>query len=99
MQNLEGNVRTYRIPDLDDGVSYFHIRAVDGAGNYSRTVHFPLQVSRNPLAGPLVVSCRPIPAAQVDLAAEVSGRYPAVHGAPVQAPGELYIMLNKPAGA
>lgn len=56
VQNLEGNVRTYRIPDLDDGVSYFHIRAVDGAGNYSRTVHFPLQVSRNPLAGPLVVS-------------------------------------------
>jgi uncharacterized protein YcsI (UPF0317 family) len=36
-------------------------------------------------AGPLVVSCRPIPAAQVDLAHEVSGRYPAVHGAPVHA--------------
>ncbi|HSV95394.1 MAG TPA: hypothetical protein VLM75_00520 [Spirochaetota bacterium] len=56
VQNLEGNVRTYRIPDLDDGISYFHIRAVDGAGNYSRTIHYPLQVSKNQLAGPLVVS-------------------------------------------
>jgi len=56
VQNLEGNIRTYRIPDLDDGISYFHIRAVDGAGNYSRTVHYPLQVSKNQLAGPLVVS-------------------------------------------
>jgi len=56
VQNLEGNIRSYRIPDLDDGVSYFHIRSVDGAGNYSRTVHFPLQVSKNPLAGPLIVS-------------------------------------------
>jgi uncharacterized protein YcsI (UPF0317 family) len=33
--------------------------------------------------GPLVVSMRPIPAAQVAAAAEVTARYPAVHGAPV----------------
>ncbi len=56
VQNLEGNIRSYRIPDLDDGISYFHIRAVDGAGNYSRTVHYPLQVSKNQLSLPLVVS-------------------------------------------
>jgi uncharacterized protein YcsI (UPF0317 family) len=34
-------------------------------------------------AGPLVVSCRPVPAAQVHLAAEITGQYPAVHGGPV----------------
>jgi uncharacterized protein YcsI (UPF0317 family) len=33
--------------------------------------------------GPLVVSMRPIPAHLVPLAVQVSGRYPAVHGAPV----------------
>lgn len=35
------------------------------------------------LAGPLVVSMRPIPAAQVATAVRVTSRYPAVHGAPV----------------
>ena len=33
--------------------------------------------------GPMVVSMRPIPAAQVAKAAQVSGRYPSVHGAPI----------------
>lgn len=36
-----------------------------------------------PFAGPLVVSCRPIPSELVERAVEVTGRYPAVHGAPV----------------
>ncbi|WP_061300186.1 putative hydro-lyase [Herbidospora cretacea] len=35
------------------------------------------------LSGPLVVSMRPIPAAQVADAVRVSARYPQVHGAPV----------------
>jgi uncharacterized protein YcsI (UPF0317 family) len=35
------------------------------------------------LHGPLVVSMRPIPAADVARAVQISGRYPAVHGAPV----------------
>jgi uncharacterized protein YcsI (UPF0317 family) len=35
------------------------------------------------LSGPLVVSMRPIPAAQVDLATRTSARYPEVHGGPV----------------
>ena len=41
--------------------------------------------------GPLVVSMRPIPAALVAKAVQISGRYPAVHGAPVHvgAPGAL----------
>jgi len=33
--------------------------------------------------GPMVVSMRPIPAAQVAKAVQVSGRYPSVHGAPI----------------
>jgi uncharacterized protein YcsI (UPF0317 family) len=35
------------------------------------------------LSGPLVVSMRPIPAAQVTTAVQVTGRMPQVHGAPV----------------
>jgi len=35
------------------------------------------------MRGPLVVSMRPIPADQVAAAVRISGRYPAVHGAPV----------------
>jgi uncharacterized protein YcsI (UPF0317 family) len=39
--------------------------------------------SAGAMAGPLVVSMRPVPADQVDDAVRISGRYPAVHGAPV----------------
>ena len=35
------------------------------------------------MAGPLVVSMRPVPAAQVADAVRITSRYPAVHGAPV----------------
>lgn len=35
------------------------------------------------VSGPLVVSMRPVPADQVATAVRVTGRYPAVHGAPV----------------
>lgn len=35
------------------------------------------------MSGPLVVSMRPVPAGQVSDAVRISGRYPAVHGAPV----------------
>jgi uncharacterized protein YcsI (UPF0317 family) len=36
-----------------------------------------------PLAGPMVVTMRPIPASLVDTAVRVTSRYPAVHGAPI----------------
>lgn len=51
------------------------------------------------LSGPLVVSMRPIPAAQVATAVLVTSRYPAVHGAPVHvgSPSELGITdLDRP---
>ncbi|GAA4615600.1 putative hydro-lyase [Actinoallomurus liliacearum] len=45
------------------------------------------------LAGPLVVSMRPVPADLVDVAVEVTAGYPAMHGAPVHVgdPAELGI--------
>lgn len=45
------------------------------------------------LSGPMVVSMRPVPAAQVATAVRVTARYPAVHGAPVHVgdPAELGI--------
>jgi uncharacterized protein YcsI (UPF0317 family) len=51
------------------------------------------------LTGPLVVSMRPVPAAQVADAVRITSRYPAVHGAPVHvgAPQELGIAdLSRP---
>jgi hypothetical protein len=55
--NLKPNITEERITgNLSDGVSYYHIRAVDGAQNYSRTIHYKLQLALNPLPGPVVVS-------------------------------------------
>ena len=50
-------------------------------------------------SGPLVVSMRPVPAALVPVAAEVTARFPAAHGAPVHCgdPGALGIgELSRP---
>lgn len=54
--NIEGNASEYRTPPLEDGISYFYIRAIDGAGNYSRTARYRLQVSKNPPAMPVISS-------------------------------------------
>jgi uncharacterized protein YcsI (UPF0317 family) len=51
------------------------------------------------MAGPMVVSMRPIPASQVSDAVRITSRYPAVHGAPVHVgnPHELGIAdLGRP---
>lgn len=51
------------------------------------------------MSGPLVVSMRPVPAAQVADAVRITSRYPAVHGAPVHVgnPHELGISdLSRP---
>lgn len=50
-------------------------------------------------AGPLVVSMRPLRAAQIELAAEISGSYPLAHGAPIHvgSPGSIGIRdLTRP---
>ncbi len=56
IQNQRSDSSSILVTGLDDGITYFHIRAIDGAGNMSRTVHYKLQVSSNPLAMPIVVS-------------------------------------------
>lgn len=52
-----------------------------------------------PFKGPLVVSMRPVPAAQISRAVQVTARYPGVHGAPVHVgrPEEIGIKdLSRP---
>ena len=56
IQNMRYDASSTLVTGLDDGITYFHIRTVDGAGNMSRTVHYRLQVSANPLAMPVIVS-------------------------------------------
>jgi len=56
IQNQRSDASSILITGLDDGITYFHIRSIDGAGNMSRTVHYKLQVSANPLAQPIIVS-------------------------------------------
>ena len=56
-------------------------------------------VPAGPFAGPLVVTMRPIPSHQVELAIEVTGRFSRAHGAPIHVgdPAELGISdLNQP---
>lgn len=56
IQNQRSDASSTLVTGLDDGITYFHIRTIDGAGNMSRTVHYKLQVSSNPLAQPIIVS-------------------------------------------
>lgn len=56
IQNQRYDASSTLITGLEDGITYFHIRTIDGAGNMSRTVHYRLQVSSNPLAMPVIVS-------------------------------------------
>ncbi len=56
IQNYRFDTKRISLSGLDDGITYFHIRTIDGAGNMSRTIHYRLQVSSNPLAMPVIVS-------------------------------------------
>lgn len=65
---------------LDEGIPVRHIAAGRNVAMYRTSIDCaPAGV----FGGRLVVSLRGIPEALVDAAVEVSGRYPAVHGAPV----------------
>jgi uncharacterized protein YcsI (UPF0317 family) len=87
---LLGCSYTFEGPLIAAGVPVRHQAAGRNVPMYRTTRQC---VPSGAFAGPLVVSCRSIPAAQVDLAVTVSGRYPAVHGAPVHIgkPAELGI--------
>ncbi|MGH2614744.1 MAG: putative hydro-lyase [Thermomicrobiales bacterium] len=81
---------------LDAGIPLRHLERGCNVPMYRTTIACrPAGVFR----GPLVVSMRPIPAHLVSAAVRVSGRYPAVHGAPlhVGAPEALGIRdLSRP---
>ncbi len=54
--NTKSNASRKVLANLEDGVNYFHIKTIDGAGNTSRTVHYKIQVSSTPPPMPLVFS-------------------------------------------
>ncbi|MDN5795926.1 MAG: putative hydro-lyase [Intrasporangium sp.] len=87
---LVGCSFTFEHPLLEAGVP---VRHIDAGRNVPMYVTSRRCRSAGALGGPLVVSMRAIPAAQVADAVRVSSRYPAVHGAPVHVgdPGGLGI--------
>lgn len=87
---------TFETPLIAAGIDVRHISA---------GTNVPMYLTDRPcrpagrVRGPLVVSMRPIPASRVAEAAQISGRFPAVHGAPVHVgdPAGLGITdLDKP---
>lgn len=72
---------TFETPLMQAGIEIRHIAQGCNVPMY-RTSRPCRPAGR--LAGPLVVSMRPVPAERVADAVTISGRYPAVHGAPVQ---------------
>lgn len=65
---------------LAAGVTVRHVEQGRNVSMYRTTIS---TVPTARLSGPLVVSMRPVPAEQVELAARTSARYPEVHGGPV----------------
>lgn len=56
VQTTSADIKRTVLSNLEDGVTYFCIRAIDGAGNFSRTIRYRLQVSSNPLPMPVLTS-------------------------------------------
>lgn len=77
---LVGCSFTFETALVEAGVGVRHIESGVNVPMYATTV--PTRPA-GALHGPLVVSMRPVPAAQVADAVRVTSRYPAVHGAPV----------------
>lgn len=71
---------TFETALLSAGVPVRHIEAGGNVPMYTTTVECR---PAGRMAGPLVVSMRPVPAGLVDEAIRVTSRYPRVHGAPV----------------
>lgn len=71
---------TFEHPMLEAGIPMRHQDAGTNVSMYRTSTR---ALPAGDLAGPLVVSMRPIPAAQVADAVRITSRYPAVHGAPV----------------
>lgn len=71
---------TFEAALQENGIRVAHIDQGVNVPMYRTTVRCE---PAGALAGPLVVSMRPIPASQVADAVRITSRYPAVHGAPV----------------
>src|SRR5690606_6490930 len=71
---------TFEHPMLEAGIRMRHL---DTGANVSMYRTSTRSAPAGDLSGPLVVSMRSIPAAQVADAVRITSRYPAVHGAPV----------------
>ena len=87
---------TFETPLMQAGIEMRHI--AQGCNVPMYRTNRPCR-SAGRLSGPMVVSMRPIPAERVAEAAMISGRFPAVHGAPVHvgAPETLGITdLSRP---
>jgi uncharacterized protein YcsI (UPF0317 family) len=59
------------------------VRHIEEGKNVSMFITSVPCVAAGAFSGPLVVTMRPIPAPQVSRAVQITGRFPAVHGAPV----------------
>lgn len=71
---------TFEHPMLEAGIPVRHLDAGRNVAMYRTSTRC---APAGDLTGPLVVSMRPVPAAQVADAVRITSRYPAVHGAPV----------------
>jgi hypothetical protein len=56
IENLSGDILGKSFNSLADGTWYFHIRAIDGAGNWSDTSHFRFVINTAPLSPPIISS-------------------------------------------
>jgi len=65
---------------LDAGIRLRHIDEGRNVAMYRTTID---TVPAGPFGGPLVVTMRPLPAAQAIRAVQITSRFPSVHGAPV----------------
>lgn len=65
---------------LDEGVPLRHVRQGRNVAMYRSSI---ATVPAGPFSGPLVVSMRPMKAADAIRAVQITSRFPAVHGAPV----------------
>lgn len=78
---LLGCSYTFEWPMLEAGLPLRHLEAGRNVAMY-RTNQPCVPAGR--LAGPLVVSMRPLPSNEVSRAVQVTSRFPSVHGSPVQ---------------
>jgi uncharacterized protein YcsI (UPF0317 family) len=86
---------TFEHPLMNNGIPIRHIEEDCNVSMYKTNIPC---VKAGRFEGPMVVSMRPIPEKDVVRAVQVTSRFPAVHGAPVQIgnPGSLGIDINKP---